>query len=321
MRAALLIAVGFALVAPASAFGATVSLVVENGLGTLRYTAASGEGNDLQIQISGRTMTISDTGAVIDVSTPSDCDQVSAQEVECSPVDRASFFLDDQDDSAAVNGAGAGLTLDGWSGNDHLSLCADCRGTLLGGPGDDRLVGSGVDSPLYGNTGDDTLIGRGGPDVLKGGAGADVISGRGGTDSIWPNSGNDVIDGGRGRDHIFLDAPGSVTVDLRAGAVTGWGSKGLARIEDVTGSRYADTLRGDMSQNALFGLGGNDMIVGRAGNDLLDSGGGQDRILGRGGADTLRARDGSRDVVSGGRGHDRAQADTRDVVRSIEARF
>ena len=324
MRGTLFIAVGLALVAPASASAATVSLVVENGIGTLRYTADAGEVNDLQINTSGQTMTISDTGAGIDVTTPAHCDQVSANEVECSPVDHASFFLDDMEDEAAVTGAGAALTLalDGWSGNDHLSLCADCRGTLVGGPGEDRLVAGGLRSWLYGNTGDDTLIGGAAVDAMIGGAGADMISGRRGADRIWPNSGNDVIGGGRGRDHVFLDeAPQSLTVDLHAGAVTGWGTKGLARIEDVTGGAFADTLRGDSSQNALFGRGGNDVIVGRSGDDLLDGGSGQDRMSGGNGADTLRARDGRRDVVSGGRGHDRAQVDSRDVLHSIEARF
>ena len=175
-------------------------------------------------------MTISDTGAaVIDVSAAANCDQVSVNEVECSPVDGASFFLDDMDDDAAVTGAGTRLTVDGWSGNDRLSLCADCGGTLMGGPGDDRLVAGGsLRSLLVGDTGDDTLIGRAGRDEIRGGAGADVISGRGGADRISPSSGNDVIGGGRGRDHVFLDtAPGKVTVDLRAGTVTGWGSGGV----------------------------------------------------------------------------------------------
>jgi Ca2+-binding RTX toxin-like protein len=322
MRGALFIAVGLALAAPASAFGATVSLVVENGVGTLRYTAAPGEVNDLQIHTSGRTMTISDTGAVVDASTSADCDQISVQEVECSPVDRASFFLDDLDDEAAVTGAGADLTVDGWSGNDHLSLCADCPGTLLGGPGDDTLVAGGLGSSLYGNTGDDTLIGGAGGDAMIGGTGSDMISGRGGADRISPDSGNDVVHGGSGRDHVLLNAaPGSLTVDLRAGTLSGWGTKTLARIEDITGSRFADTLRGNASRNGLSGGKGEDVIVGRAGNDLLVGGADHDRMFGKGGADTFRARDGRRDLASGGPSRDRAQVDSRDVLRSIAAFF
>ena len=57
--------------------------------------------------------------------------------------------------------------------------------TVLGTPGDDRLVGT---------PGDDVIAGLGGNDVIVGGAGNDVICG---------SEGNDVTHGGAGRD--FLD--------------------------------------------------------------------------------------------------------------------
>lgn len=75
---------------------------------------------------------------------------------------------------------------------------------------------------------------------------------------------------------------------------------GLAR----TGSRQADTLRGDNGENLLSGLAGSDTLSGLAGNDKLLGGDGNDRLDGGAGADWLEGGSGS-DTLVGAEGKDR----------------
>lgn len=122
-----------------------------------------------------------------------------------------------------------------------------------------------------------------------------------------------------------------------------WGARCTIR-----GTRRGETLRGTVVSDVICGYGGNDRIYGGGGNDVLRGGDGNDRLYGQdardrldggrgddtlaggarddehragAGADTLLARDGTRDVVDGGRGRDRARIDLADVIRAIERRF
>jgi Ca2+-binding RTX toxin-like protein len=69
-----------------------------------------------------------------------------------------------------------------------------------------------------------------------------------------------------------------VTVDLGAGTATGGaGNDSLFSIENVEGSAFGDTLRGDTDNNQLFGLDGDDLLWGEGGGlDLFDGGAGND---------------------------------------------
>lgn len=111
--------------------------------------------------------------------------------------------------------------------------------------------------------------------------------------------------GGAGRDTVsYLTATAGVVVDLqtiRPGTGFASGDRYYS-IENVTGSRYSDWLRGDGASNILtagdgddllFGGGGTDRLYGGAGADrlfspwgnvLIDGGGGRDVGIGLGGA-------------------------------------
>jgi hypothetical protein len=80
---------------------------------------------------------------------------------------------------------------------------------VYGGPGDDVIVGNGLDNVIYGNGGNDIICGGGGDDKLDGGAGLDVVWGEAGSDKLqgrddrdilFGNDGNDDLDGGAGID-------------------------------------------------------------------------------------------------------------------------
>jgi hypothetical protein len=119
-------------------------------------------------------------------------------------------------------------------------------------------------------------------DRLDGTRKKDVICGLGGDDLIRGLGGNDVIRGGTGDDRIL----------------------------------------GGRGRDRLYASKGNDRLRGQSGSDRLVGGSGRDRVYGGRGNDSLSSRDkGRRDLVSGGKGRDRATVDRRDRVRSVERVF
>ena len=74
---------------------------------------------------------------------------------------------------------------------------------LDGGAGDDLLArGHRATTPalLLGGAGDDTLVGGPGTDVADGGTGDDTITGNAGDDILFGGPGHDRLDGGTGHD-------------------------------------------------------------------------------------------------------------------------
>ncbi|MCB1488931.1 MAG: hypothetical protein KDJ88_15930 [Bauldia sp.] len=70
--------------------------------------------------------------------------------------------------------------------------------------------------------------------------------------------------------------------------------------EDITGSRYADVIRGRGGDDVLTGLNGRDRLKGGGGDDTIDGGKGPDLMVGGPGSDTFvfRARlSGKPDVI------------------------
>ncbi len=77
----------------------------------------------------------------------------------------------------------------------------------------------------------------------------------------------------------------------------------VARVENVTGTAYADQIFGDAGNNILIGSGGADVVDGRSGNDTILGGTGNDSLTGGMGADLLDGGDGA-DALNGGLGTD-----------------
>jgi serralysin len=143
---------------------------------------------------------------------------------------------------------------------------------LTGTAGADDLSGAGGNDTLFGLGGDDRLDGRAGDDTLNGGSGNDTILG---------GDGNDTLDGGSGGDTAsYAEATAGVTVDLAVTGPqsTGEGSDTLISIENLTGSAFADALKGTSGDNVLIGGAGDDTLFGFGGNDRLDGGDGIDTV-------------------------------------------
>jgi Ca2+-binding RTX toxin-like protein len=117
---------------------------------------------------------------------------------------------------------------------------------------------------VRGSNNDDILTGSNRTDVVE------RFEGMGGNDSI--NGGSTALND---LDRVeYGQSTGGVNVNLATGiAFDGLGGADtLSNIEQVTGSRFADTLTGDTGDNLLNGSGGNDTLIGGAGNDTLDGG-------------------------------------------------
>lgn len=199
------------------------------------------------------------------------------------------------------------------------------------------------DDFMAGTAGNETLSGLAGDDVLSGGRGTDTLQGGDGDDTLEGGQGSDVLDGGT--DGVTLAAPveagkargdtvryatstAAVTVDLAASTAAGGHATGdtlvavggISTIENVVGSGYGDTLRGDARANVLHGLAGDDTIDGRSGDDMLSGGAGVDTLYGGDGEDALTGDAGNdrlegglgKDFLSGGDGDDQLFGDADD---------
>ena len=249
-------------------------------------------------------------------------------------------------DDTIVGGAGAD-SMDGGAGRDLVDYSAEHGDfdvdlttgltSLAGeiaqnfeiltiGNGANRITGNDAGNMITTNAGNDTILGGAGNDTilagndddsLVGGAGDDILNGGGGRDWIEGGAGADTLQGGNGRDTaIYTGSAAGIVVDLGAGLASGGDAAGdvLMSIEDIYGSRFADTITGDAGSNLIVGDAGDDLLIGGAGtvrdvllgganHDTLHGGGGGDILNGGGGNDHLHGEDGD-DQLVGGRGID-----------------
>ena len=130
-------------------------------------------------------------------------------------------------------------------------------------------------------------------------AASDQLYGRGGNDTFVVE-GIGYINGGDGIDTIDFRwyYGGGISFNLET-------AHNVVSVENVSGTRYADTIRGDNANNLLdgsFGAAQNDIIFGGGGNDTIISSGGD--MFGGAGNDTFLVRRGTTSI-DGESGFDR----------------
>ncbi len=149
---------------------------------------------------------------------------------------------------------------------------------VIGGTGNDTIIGNDANNRLRGGGGNDTINGGASNDLIEGGAGTDTLSGDGGNDTFagGADEGNDSFNGGEGNDLVtYLAAKAAVTVSLTTGTARGTaagdaaktGADTLVSIENVIGSAFDDTLTGGVGADSFTGGLGNDLITGGEGVD------------------------------------------------------
>ena len=152
------------------------------------------------------------------------------------------------------------------------------------------INGTNGNDIIYGTLGNDELHGGRGNDILYGEGGDDIIYGEDGDDILIGGDGINTLDGGRGSDTVnYLFSSSSVTANL-ATKISYINSSNyydkLVNIENISGSRFNDTISGNIGDNILRGFDGDDYINGNEGNDTLVGGLKSDILIGGNGDDT-----------------------------------
>ena len=332
-------AIAAAAVVPHTASAATVS---ESG-GVVTYQASPGEVNQVFPFVDGGFVTVREDNAATPLTAGAGCRIVADRVVQCDGSGaRVNVNLGDRNDTyfgtgaglvpTTVNagdgddilfdgdGAGRRETYSGGNGNDTANYSLENRPVRLsldnaandGEAGEGDFIASDVEN-LTGGSQSDTLSGDGADNHLRGERGNDRLSGLGGADTFEEGataSGADVMSGGSGTDRVRYDERSAAGVRVTLDGAADDGQAGEADnvqpdVENISGTRFADTLLGSALANSISGLGGNDGI-----NPL----GGSDRVFGGDGADRINVRDGVRDLASGAAGNDTITRDTIDDV-------
>ncbi|WP_343525506.1 cadherin domain-containing protein [Sphingomonas sp.] len=190
-------------------------------------------------------------------------------------------------------GLGGADVLDGGTGTNTANYSASAAGVqvnlssgtvsasqLTGGA---ILAGTGQGGDAQGDTlrNIQNVIGTAFNDYLIAGASGGRLSGGSGDDRLMAGAGADVLDGGAGNDvaNYSLSTAG-VVIDLSLGIASGGYATGdtLLSIENLDGTKYADTLSGTSGVNTIIGGAGDDVIEGLGGADTLDGGDGIDTV-------------------------------------------
>ena len=158
---------------------------------------------------------------------------------------------------------------------------------VVGGSGNDTLIGDDKGDLLNGYLGNDLIVGGKGNDYVDGGAGDDTIYGNGGADTL---------NGGDGNDKIVLSANSNASIG---------------------GSLKPDYVYGGNGDDTVVGSGANDLIRGEDGNDLLVGGYGNDTLQGGDGNDTIQGGEGA-NILTGGSGKDVFSYPTGDSYFSLQ---
>lgn len=157
---------------------------------------------------------------------------------------------------------------------------------IVGGSGNNRMMGTDADDQILGGKGNDKVFGAAGDDLIEGGDGNDRLFGQDGADDIFGGAGDDMIDGGSGDEFIFGEAGNDVL-------------KGGIGHDFIKGGAGQDRILGQDGNDRLFGGAERDVLKGGSGNDQLTDGAGKsDRLSGNAGSDIfIFVDDGKRDVI------------------------
>jgi Ca2+-binding RTX toxin-like protein len=200
----------------------------------------------------------------------------------------------------------------------HVDLVAMGNDTILGGSGNDLIVGDAFvvlaadltlvpgGSPWHSGRSDDWLD-RDWND-RKGHGGWDWHHHHGHDEApALIETGSDVIAGGDGNDLVFGDSLARVSSTVTRGAGLGWhefhkarddAGDALEAIVALEGWRHGERAACD-SGDDISGGAGDDILFGQAGNDALRGDAGNDRLVGGDGKDKLDGGPGWDHATSG----------------------
>lgn len=259
--------------------GATLTLNLATGVGTLASTGLAVTGvENIVVESSGtgtRSVTGNSAANVFSVSGVGDTGSFNVTFDGAGGDDTLSggagddtliggTGIDTADYSAAAGAMRAQLNSgvvanDGDGGVDQLFGVENLTGSAF----DDTLIGNGSGNVLIGGTGRDTLIGLAGDDVLVGGAGvANTMQGGAGDDTYVVTARGDTVYelAGEGVDTVLATAS-QINLSANVENLTFVGAGAFIGV----GNALGNTIRGGLDRDTLMGQGGDDIIAGGAG--------------------------------------------------------
>ena len=282
---------------------------------------------------AGASVSVGVSGGLMSISGDDEIDRVELRRSDVDP-SMLTFDVDGNHvpDGSVVLNSVKSISADLGGGNDSFKVTEDNGPitdtrptTVIGGNGEDLLLGGSGTETLIGGNDNDSINGGKGNDALFGGLDNDFIR--------WDaGDGADLVDGGPGDDlqsangtsgpesfrilredlRLFLTRSDELALDMigvdrlhvsamggndRITAFPGTGE--LAHLtlnggilagpddDEIIGSDSADTIRGDAGSDKLDGRGGDDTITGGSGDDSVIGGTGHDGLTGGVGTDSF----------------------------------
>jgi Ca2+-binding RTX toxin-like protein len=266
---------GLALAASASA-----STLAVSG-GTLRFDAAKGEANNVDLRDGAGQTTVTDSGSIIHAGAG--CTQVTPHEASCPlppgfEAQDVVMKLGDRNDVARAFKVNFGhVAIDGAAGDDTIDDAPQSGADVDGGLGDDTITvhpnfGGSVD--VHGGLGRDSITATSASGTVDGGVGDDDI-----TLVTFVNPSVSAAYGGLGDDTITADqATNMGLIDGGLGddrIATG----PLAVVAQLTGGVGDDRIVSQNGTSTISGGFGRDFIDGHDEGDTIDCGSGIDRYV------------------------------------------
>jgi Ca2+-binding RTX toxin-like protein len=232
-----------------SLVGAASTDILDGGAGN--DTLSGGVENDLLIGGAGNDRLIGGTGQD-EMRGGTGNDEYGVQEANDIVIELAGGGTD-----SILSDVG-NLSLANYDNVEVLSLTNAAGAANISGSGrSDQLNGNGFINALTGGGGNDTLDGGGNNDVMKGGAGNDFY--------YISDADDEVIEAaGKGKDTVYASASYALAAGQEIEVLS---LQGIASLSG-TGNALANTIIGNIGDNVLNGLGGNDTMTGGKGNDI-----------------------------------------------------
>jgi Ca2+-binding RTX toxin-like protein len=267
---------GLALAASASAS----TLAVDSG-GTLRFDAAKGEANNVDLRDGAGQTTVSDSGSIIHAGTG--CTQVTPHQASCplpggfGDQDVVMSLGDRNDVASAFKVSFGRITIDGGTGNDTVSDSPQSGADVDGGLGDDTITvhpNFGGSVNVHGGLGRDSITAASASGTVDGGLGDDDI-----TLVTFVNPSVSAAYGGVGDDTITADQATNMGL-IDGGLGDDRISTGpLAVVAQLTGGFGDDRIVSQNGTSTISGGFGRDFIDGHDEGDTIDCGFGVDSYV------------------------------------------
>jgi Ca2+-binding RTX toxin-like protein len=259
---------------------ASASTLAVNG-GILRFDAAKGEANNVDLRDGGGQTTVTDSGSIIHAGNG--CTQVTPHQASCplpggfGDQDVVMTLADRNDAARAFKVSFGHIAIDGGAGNDTISDSPQSGADVDGGLGDDTITvhpnfGGSVD--VHGGLGRDSITAASASGTVDGGVGDDDI-----TLHTFLNPAFSAAYGGPGDDTITAD------LDTNMGLIDGGlgddriSTGPQAVVAQLTGGVGDDRIVSQNGASTINGGFGRDFIDGHDEGDTIDCGSGIDRYV------------------------------------------